>query len=201
MNKHSSAALAAFLATVAVGPAFAQNVPDAKIAVVDADRLFADCTACKAANTQLQAQQARLQSTAQSLGAPLQTEAQSIQTAIAAAKGSPDAALQTRIRAFETKQRTAQQQIQTGEQTLQRNAAYVRQQIGTKIGPIITQIAQQRGATLAMDKGSTLYSAPALEITDAVLAQLNTQLPSVNVTAPAAAAPPAAAKPTTPQGR
>lgn len=203
MKYHSFAAAAAFVAATAAAPAFAQAVPNAKIAVVDSERLFGTCTACKAANTQLQAQQAQLQSTAQSVGAPLQTEAQSLQTAVTAAKGNPDAALQTRIRAFETKQRTAQQQIQTQEQTLQRNVAYVRQQIGAKVGPIISQVAQQRGATLAIDKGGTFYSAPTIEITDAVLALLNTQLPSVGVTAPAQAVPAAATapRPTTPQGR
>ncbi|KAK0358104.1 hypothetical protein LTR94_036718, partial [Friedmanniomyces endolithicus] len=65
--------------------------------------------------------------------------------------------------------------------------------IGTRLGPIITQIAQQRGATLAVDKGNSFYNAPATEITDAVLAALNTQLPSVSVTAPAQAAPAATA--------
>ncbi|URW76599.1 OmpH family outer membrane protein [Sphingomonas donggukensis] len=188
----------AVLATVA--PAAAQQVPDAKIAVVDTERLFGECTACKAANTQLQTQRQQLQTSAQSLGTPLQTEGQAIQTALNAAKGTPDAALQTRITAFETRQRSAQQQLATQQQTFERNVAYVRQQIGQKIGPIITQVAQSRGATLAVDKNNTFFNAPAAEITDAVLAQLNAQLPSVSTVAPAApaATTPAAPATTTP---
>jgi outer membrane protein len=200
MTKHLLTVFAAIAAATGAGSAFAQALPDTKIAVVDSDRIFRDCTACKAANTQLQAQSTQLRSSAQSLSAPLQTEEQSLRTAVTAAKGNPDAALQARITAFETKRNAAQQQIQTQQQTLERNVAYVRQQIGQKLGPIISQVAQQRGATIAMDKGSVFYSAPTVEVTDAVMAQLNTQLPSVSTTAPAQATPatPAAAKP---QGR
>lgn len=200
MTKHLLTALAV-VASAAAGSAFAQAVPDAKIAVVDTGRLFSDCTACKAANTQLQAQQAQLRTAAQTLTNPLQTEAQSLQTAVAAAKGNPDAALQTRIRTFETKRDAAQQQLATQQQTFERNVAFVRQQIGAKAQPIIQQVAQQRGATVAIDKGGTFYAAPAIDLTDAVLTQLNSQLPSVSVTAPAQAAAAPAARPTTPQGR
>ena len=198
MTKHLLAALVATTAAAAV-PAFAQAIPDAKIAVVDTQRVLTECTACRAANTQLQAQQAQLRTQAETLSAPLRTEGQSLQTAVAAAKGNPDAALQARITAFESRRNAAQQQVATGEQSLERNAAYVNQQIGAKARPIIQQIAQQRGATLAVDKASTIYSAANVEITDAVITQVNSQLPSVSVTAPAAPAP--AARPNTPQGR
>lgn len=195
----------ALFAAAASFPALAaaQALPDAKIAVVDSERVLRDCTACRAASTQLQAQQTQLQTLAQQLSAPLRTEGQSLQTAITAARGNPDAALQTRLRAFETKQQSAQQQISIQEQTFQRNVAYVRQQIAQRMAPIVTQIAQQRGATLAVDKGASFYNAPNAEITDAVLAQLNQQLPSVNVTAPPpqAAAPAPAATPAPAPGR
>ncbi|KQN91365.1 hypothetical protein ASE90_00615 [Sphingomonas sp. Leaf67] len=203
MRSLTKAAIAAFVFAAPAAPAFAQALPDAKIAVVDSERIFRDCTACKAATTQLQSQRQQLQSLATSLGQPLQTEAQSLQTAVTAAKGNPDAALQTRIRTFEQRQQQAQQQISQQEQQVQRNIAYVREQIGTRLGPIITQIAQQRGATLAVDKGNSFYNAPATEITDAVLTTLNSQLPSVSVTAPAQAAPtaPAAGTRPAPAGR
>jgi Skp family chaperone for outer membrane proteins len=196
-------ALAAIIFTLPTAPAFAQALPDAKIAVVDSERIFRDCNACKAATTQLTAQRTQLQALATQLGAPLQTEAQGLQTAVTAAKGNPDAALQTRIRTFEQRQQQAQQQIGQQEQQVQRNIAYVRDQIGQRLGPIISQVAQQRGATIAIDKGGSFYNAPAVEITDAVLALLNTQLPSVSVTAPAQAAPtaPAAGARPAPTGR
>jgi len=39
-----------------------------------------------------------------------------------------------------------------------------------------------RGANIAMDKSASISSAPALDITNEVLTQLNARLPSVNVT-------------------
>ena len=44
------------------------------------------------------------------------------------------------------------------------------------------QQLQQRGATVILDKGSTLASGANIDVTNDVLAQLNQQLPSVSVT-------------------
>jgi len=212
-----ASAIAASALIVSTAPAAAQSKLAAPvIAVVDTDKLMVDCNACKAANTQLQAQAAQLDGFAQQLAQPLETEAQSIQTALKAlpANTQPPAALQTRIGAFQERQAAAQRQVQEQQATLQRNAQYVRAQIGQKLIPIIEQVAQQRGASVAVDKGSLLFASPTLEITDGVLVALNAQLTSVNVVAPpqapagqagprpAAAAPRPAttgtAKPTTP---
>ena len=56
------------------------------------------------------------------------------------------------------------------------------QQIATRARTIIGTIAAQRGANLAISTDSTIYSDKAVDITDAVLASLNQQLPSVSVT-------------------
>lgn len=172
-------------------PAFAQSRPGPTVAiVVDTQRIFAECTACKAATTQLQQQGQQLQQRAQQLGQPLQTEAQSIQQAAAVLKGAaPDAALEQRANALRGKQTAAQQELQRSEQQLQRNQAYVVQQINARLNPIITQTMQSKNANIALDTQATLAIAPALDATNEVLAALNQQLPSVTVTAPAAPAP------------
>ena len=56
------------------------------------------------------------------------------------------------------------------------------QQIGVRLRTIISSIATARGANLAVDTASMLYAAPAVDVTDVVLAQLNQQLPAVSVT-------------------
>ncbi len=193
MRTLTHAAVAALAFALPAAPALAQALPDAKIAVVDSDRILRDCTACRAANTQLQAQQTQLETQARSLLQPLQTEQTALQAAVQAANGNPDAALQGRIRTFQQRQQQIQQQLAPQEQQLQRNAAYVQQQIGQRLVTVIGTVAQQRGATVAMSKGNTFYNAAAVEITDAVLTALNAQLPSVSVTAPAQAAPAAPA--------
>jgi len=205
-------------ALISAAPAAAQSkLPSPTVAVVDTEKVMTDCTACKAAQTQLQAQLTQMQQYAQQLAAPLQTEANSLDTAVKAANGRPDAALQTRIQQFQGKQQNAQRLVQEQEQTLQRNAQFVRQQIGQKLLPVIDQISKSRGASVTIDKGSLLFATPDLDITDGVLAALNQQLTSVNVVAPPQApqgaapqgaaprptVPAAGAKPTTtpPPGR
>jgi outer membrane protein len=189
----------ALLAGSGVVHAQARLAP-AVVAIVDSERVFRECNACKAAQTQLQTQLTQIQQRAQQLGQPLQTEAQSLDTAVKALAGkAPDAALQKRATDFQQKQTAAQQEIQQREQTFNRNRQYVAQQVQQKMGPIIQQAMTARGATVALDQGATLASAASIDITSDVLTALNAQLPSVSTTAPPPPAQPAQAP--KPQGR
>ncbi|MFL9842114.1 OmpH family outer membrane protein [Sphingomonas sp. ST-64] len=178
------AAIAVAGATFGAGAATAQALADAKIATVDTERVMRECTACVAANTQLQTQLTQLQQFAQQQGAPLQTEEASLEAALKAANGKPDAALTQRIQAFQTRQGTAQRQVNERQATFQRNVQYVRQQIAEKMVPAVQQVAQQRGATVALDRGNVLFAATTVDITAQVLTTLNQQLPSVQTVAP-----------------
>ncbi len=197
-TKTMIAAVAAAGITFGAGAAVAQTLADAKVAVVDVERVMSTCAACVAARGQLQTQQTQLQQFAQQQSAPLQTERTAIETAIRAANGKPDAALQTRIEAFQRRAEPVQRSIAEREQTLRRNAQYVDQQVAERLGPVIEQVANQRGATIAVPKGSLLFSATAADITDPVLAALNQQLPSVQTVAPAPQQQAPAAQPTQP---
>lgn len=200
------AALAVAGATFGAGAAAAQALVDAKVAVVDVERVMGTCTACVAANGQLQQQRTALQQFATQQGQPLQGEQTSLEAALKAANGKPDAALTARVQAFQSRAQTAQRAVSEREQTFQRNVQFVQQQIAQRMVPVVQQIAQQRGASIAVAKESLLFSATSVDITDAVLAALNSQLPSVSVTAPPPAQPtgqpaqPAPAQPA-PQGR
>jgi Skp family chaperone for outer membrane proteins len=113
----------------------------------------------------------------------LQAESKPIQDAVNALNGkNPDAALQQRITAFQTKQQNAQRELAIAERNIQSIQANVNQQIGNRLRTIISSVATARGANVALDAGTTLYSAPAVDVTDTVMAQLNQQLPSVSVT-------------------
>jgi outer membrane protein len=181
------AAVALSFALPAMAPA--QRAPNAQIIVVDTERVYRECTACRTAQTQLQTMQTQLQQRAQALGQPIETELQSIQQAAAAARNTTGAArttaetqLQQRIQALEGRRTTAQQELARMEQNLRSTSSHVVQQINVRLNPIINQVMTQRGANLALDVGATLAHASALNVTDAVLAALNQQLPSVNVT-------------------
>ncbi len=187
--------VAASLAAIALAtaPASAQTrAPATQMIVVDTGKIFAECTACKAAQAALKVQADAIQARQQALAAPLQTEGQAIQQAVNALAGKePDAALKSRATAFQTKQQNAQRELQGREETFNRNRAFVGQQVSAKLNPIIVATMKARGANAAIDPQSILAYEPALDATADVLAQLNTQLPSVSTTAPAAPAAPA----------
>lgn len=176
--------------------AFAQAVPAATVAVVDLDRVTRDCNACKTALAALQSQLNGLRARQTALATPLETEQKAIQAAINALNGAqPDAALTNRIKAFQAKQQEGAQEIQNREQQIQRNQAYINQQIAQKLGPIYQQVMQRRGANVMVERGTVLAASNAIDVSNDVLAALNSALPSLVTTAPAA---PAAQQP---QGR
>lgn len=195
-------------ASLTPAAAFAQNVPAAVIAVVDRDRILQQCTACVAASGQIQTLVQQGQARATALGQPLQTEGQALQTEAqrvqALPQGAPrtaaETALRTRAQAFDTRRQTADQELQRLQQNIQSVQSNVVRQINEKLNPVITTVMQQRGANIAIDTNATLAVAKGVDVTDAVLAALNQQLPSVSVTPLPATAAPATARPA-PTGR
>ena len=183
-----SAALAAAL--MAPAAASAQSMPAAVIAVVDLEKVTASCNACKTANAALQGQVNALKSRQQALAGPLNTEGQSIDAAAKALNGkAPDAALQARAKAYQTKLQQAQDEIGRQEEQIRRNTAYIQKQIVDKLGPIYQQVMTRRGANIMLETGSTLATSNSVDVTNDVLAALNTALPTLATTAPAQAAP------------
>ena len=184
----TTAAVAA-IAAIAT-PAAAQRVPAAVIAVVDTNRVTAQCNACKTASAALQAQVTALRTRQQQLTASLQPEATAVEAAVKALGAKqPDAALLARGRALQTKQDAANTELGRQQQQIQRNQQYVLQQIGAKLDPVIQQVMVARGANLVIDASAALRTTPALDVTNDVLAALNAALPSLATTAPAAPAP------------
>ncbi|HEX4801560.1 MAG: OmpH family outer membrane protein [Myxococcales bacterium] len=183
-----SAALAAALTAPAA--ASAQGMPAAVIAVVDLEKVTASCNACKTANAALQGQVNALKSRQQALAGPLNTEGQSIDAAAKALNGkAPDAALQARAKAYQTKLQQAQDEIGRQEEQIRRNTAYIQKQIVDKLGPIYQQVMTRRGANIMLETGSTLATSNSVDVTNDVLAALNTALPTLATTAPAQSAP------------
>ena len=170
-------------AVVAPTAAYAQRAPGAVVVVVDTDRIARDCTACRAAATQMQSQEAALRTRGETLQKQLQSARKPIEDAVEALKGKdPDAALQGRIKAYQAQEQKAQQEFSIAQRNFQSTQVHVNQQVSAKLATVITSVAASRGANIALPKDTTLYSAPATDITTDVLAQLNAQLPAVSVT-------------------
>lgn len=184
-----TAAFAAALVTPAA--VSAQSIPAAVVAVVDLDRVTSECNACRTAQAALRSQVQAYQTQERSLAAPLETEQKSIQTAIDALKGKePDAALQARVRSFQSRQQQAAQSLSAQQQQIQRNQQYIQKQVQEKLSPIYQQVMQRRGANLLVEVGTTLATAQNVDVTNDVLAALNSALPTIATTAPAQAQQP-----------
>jgi outer membrane protein len=174
-----SLAVAASALTLS-GTAEAQR---ASVLVVDTDRILNECTACKAAATQMQAQVQQGRQRAQQLETSLKPEAEALEKAVRALGGKqPDAALQARITAFRQKQQQGATELTNRENSLQSIQAHVQQQIGRRIVQIVEQARARRQASVVLSKGSTLASEAAIDITGEILTALNQQLPAVSVT-------------------
>jgi outer membrane protein len=191
-----SAAVAASI--LVPSAASAQAVPGAVIAVVDLNRVTAECNACKTAQASLRNQATAYEARRKTLGTSLQTEQKSIQTAIDALNGKqPDAALQARAKAFQTKAQQDEQDLQAQQEQISRNQQYIQKQLADKLGPIYQQVMQRRGANIMIETGSTLATSTSVDVTTDVLTALNGALPSLQTQAPA----PAPAPRRQPQGR
>ena len=189
--------LIALAASAAILPsaAIAQRAPAAVVVVVDTDRIYRDCTACKTAQAQLQSQVTALQARQQTLTGQLRPEGQAIQTAVDALGGkAPDATLRARVQAFQAKQEQANQELGRSQQNLQSIQANVVRQINARMNPVITQVMTAKGANLAIEVGATLAHSQTVDVTADVLAGLNRALPSVSLT-------PLPAQAQQPQGR
>jgi Skp family chaperone for outer membrane proteins len=163
--------------------ALAQQPPAPIILVVDSNRVANECNACKTAAASLRSQATAFDTRRTTLNNQLSPERQSIQTAVNALQGkAPDAALQARIKAFETKAQAAQTELETTQQRLQSINVNILRQIKEKLDPAVKAVMAQRGANLMMEEDNTLAHAAGLDVTPAVIAQLNSTLTSISVT-------------------
>lgn len=142
----------------------------------------------------------------------LQAEITPLVTAFQAAQkaNSPQATLQTQYNAIQTKQQAAQAELQRLSAPIARAQAYVEEQIGGKLEAALKSAMIARNVQLVVAPQATVSYQPAVDITDAIVAELNKTVPSAGITPPAgwqpggqgaapAAAPGATApKPTTP---
>ncbi len=87
---------------------------------------------------------------------------------------------------------TAVQQLQTLDQTIQQTQApiqlarvYVIEQIALQYGAAVQQVVAANNISLILTPGSVVYASDAVDVTDEIVAQLNTLVPTVSTSVPA----------------
>lgn len=177
-------------AALSTAPVVAQQLSPAVVIVVDMDQVVNQSAAGKAAGTEIQGKITGLQARATTLQNQLKTENDAI-VAGQQNKSLVGDAFEQRVRTFQKRQQDAQAELARAEQEIQRSRNYVIQQITQAANPIITTIMRERNASVALQKDATLQHSASLDVSNDVLARLNTALPRVSTTPPAAPAAPA----------
>jgi len=176
----------AALSSVAVSaPAFAQA--EQKIGFVNVPAVVVNSTAYQTAQTQRQTTYAAQLAQAETRRVALQTQLDPMVAAFNAARqaANPDnAALQQQAIQIQGLQQQGQAELQQMLAPVALSQAYVEEQLQDQLATAIQNAARAQGVTLVLNSEVILHAEAAHNLNEAVLAQLNTLVPSAQIVPP-----------------
>jgi Skp family chaperone for outer membrane proteins len=184
-------ALAAVLAATALAapaltlPAMAQDAQ--RIGVVNVPAVVVNSSAYQTAQTQRQTTYAAQFQQAEARRTALQAQIEPMVDAFNAARAQPNAdqnALQQQAVQIQTLQQQGQAELQQILAPVALSQAYVEEQIQDQLGSAIETAAGTQGVTLVISPDVVLHAAATHNMNQAVLTQLNTQLPVAQLVPP-----------------
>jgi outer membrane protein len=181
---------------------FAQPAP--KIFVVDMAKVFQGHYKTEEQQTKLSSDQKKAVEELERLDKEIRTMAEKFKeqkeqmenpalTNEARERAKTDA--QKTVEEIQGKQREGNDFRANAERSFQQRIGNFRAVLIEEISKIATDIAKKKGGTVLLDKGSLIYSEPAYEITDEVMAEINKTRPAGTATTGTAAPAPAASAP------
>ena len=178
---------AAMLATTLIAaPAFAQAATT--VAVADVQGAVQRSAAFAAATAQMKVTYATQIAAFDARSKALQAEIAPLATAFQAAQKAPNAnqaALQAQYATIQTRQQAAQTELQRLSRPIALAQAYVEEQIAGKLDAALKAAMVARGVQLVLQPQATVSYQPTVDITDAVVAELNKTVPTASITPPA----------------
>jgi len=166
------------IALVALLVAVYQPAMAADYGVINIQRLMQDAKAAQSVRNQLQAKQKAFQSELDAKQKQLVSEDQ--QLAAQRSKLSKEA-FEKKVKEFQAKAAKAQQDIQARKAALDKGFAEALSKIQEKVGAISANVAKEKGMNMIIAASQVVWGDPALDVTDAVLKKLDSELPSVTV--------------------
>ncbi|MFZ2998217.1 OmpH family outer membrane protein [Sphingobium sp.] len=168
-------------------PAVAQS--KAGIAVADLQRAVGTSTAYTTARTQMNTtykpQIDAFNARKAAIDADLKTKSDALQAALKAANNKPTPAIETQYQTFQQAQQTAQAELQRLGQPIAVANAYVEEQITAKLSDALKAAMTKAKVDLVLGPDATVSYQPSVDITAAVVTELNALVPSVGITPPA----------------
>lgn len=186
--KAAALALAPMTAiALATAPATAQSRTG--IAVANLEQAVGTSTAYTTARTQMnttyKAQIDAFNARKAAIDADLKAKGTTLQTAINGAGGKPTPALQTQYEQFQQQQQSYQAELQRLGQPIALANAYVESQITAKLSDALKAAMTKAKVDLVLSPEATVSYQPGVDITAAVVTELNALVPSVGITPPA----------------
>lgn len=151
------------------------------ILVVDVQRVIRDAKAATGVREQLQALGRSYEEEFNATTVTLREEQEELarqQTVLAAD------AFEERRQAFQQKVAEMQRSAQNRQRTLDEAYNKAMRDVTAVLNSVVAKVAGERSAALVLRRASALQVAPALDVTDAVLARLDQELPSVTIQVP-----------------
>lgn len=171
-------ALASLVASTATAQTQATPNPGPVIpgvCVYHNQRLIAQSTAGQAMQTRMEQLATEVQGELAPYATAIQTEITALQQGGQAA--DPDGARRT---ALQARIQEAQTLEQTREGELRYTMAMQQRAITDAVSPILSQIYQERGCGILLDREGVFIVNPAMEVTDEAIQRLNTALPTLS---------------------
>lgn len=196
-------------AAIVAAPAAAQS--KLGVAVVDVERAVRQSNAYTVARTQMEttykAQIDQFNSRRTALETDLKTKRDSLEAALKAAGGKATPAMQTQYETLQKSQADGQAELQRIGQPVAFAQAYVEEQISAKLGDALKAAMTAGKVDLILAPQATVSYQPGVDLTQSLIQQLNTAVPSVSIVPPAGWRPggqqaaPVAAAPATPAAK
>lgn len=163
------------------GPAAAADLPKAVVAILDYQYVMRESAAAKDIRQQIQTYRQTYQQGISDDEEALRREEQELKQQRAVL--TPEAFDEKR-QAFERKVIDMQRQVQDRTRQLDRSFNAAMSQVQDAVVPIVKELTTEMGFNVVVDKSQVLFAKKALDITEQVVAELDKQLPHVEVPKP-----------------
>jgi len=150
------------------------------IAIVDLERVLNQSSAAQGIRQQMEGRIEDFQAWGRGQEEAFQSEAEEFETQRAVL--SPEV-MQQRGQDLQNRIAEFQVEAQRRDQGIRQAGANAQQELENVLVAVVADVARAQGISLIMPKSTLLFAGPdVLDVTEAALAQLNTQLPSISVT-------------------
>ena len=167
-----------FLLTIAPPPAVAGAAPPLVAVVVDVQRILDESLAAKSVQKQLETQRAKFQTEIENEENGLRQAEQDLSKAHD--QLTPDA-YSDREQQLRQRFSTVERHVEARRKVLDQAFSDSMNTVRENLQDVVTAVAHEHGANLVLIKQQVLWTDKALDLTDEVLAKLNTKLPQITV--------------------